>query len=610
MEFVCNGVPFEFCVKATVVEKHNKKVYIGYFENSAPEGVEPGKQNRYCLKRLSVTSFDGATVFDTKASQSREYLELLEFEGEHIRQLLCVDDTAREFIGAVKSSSIEPGREYVCSTIEPVYGKAEPSLFTAAGKIELLLQMIEGIEEMKSRKNTSLLPDLGIIAHRDLKYQNVMLQWSGTQFIAKLIDFASLKLDSKALSTATGLYPLSPSNTAPENLLDYESVGESSDVFSLGMLLAEAFCVCKRKDTKKSTKGQQNPLAIWLATNGVLGNKNPVEAYTEQFERIKSSSLAFGDPATVSSWLELDLAGEYTFEFPYPEEKLRRLFFDATRFAPEDRISLAALKAGLSEIHRLLLEKERAKKIDVYMVDCHGLAGKKAEKSADYYKKALALFSERQESAFPLIMLCKDSEKQSIDGRETRILSDFIRHDRSFYPVLPADGEGFADAFRSIFDFCEKLPESDGQGYNGLGSCILKLLTLLDSDTVARDRLSGNVYVFTESIPDGRGYTVCDGYDVSEDCDRAALLKAIKDDLRVFAFAEKARCADPFGDGSVKAYTLQSDRIPEIKEKEKPAPIPENTPYSFGGSFIRGDGALFIRNSRKAPVCVARPEDK
>lgn len=81
------------------------------------------------------------------------------------------------------------------------------------------------------------------IVHRDLKPGNVLITFDQGRFVAKIIDFGVAKLMDEPMAkeeceriVGTAAY------ISPEEVIDPRTVGASSDIYSLGVMLYEAAC--------------------------------------------------------------------------------------------------------------------------------------------------------------------------------------------------------------------------------------------------------------------------------------------------------------------------------------------------------------------------------
>ena len=132
-------------------------------------------------------------------------------------------------------------------------------------------QVICGIEQLMSDKT---LNSHKIVAHRDLKFENIMqedLADGSKRF--RIIDFPTVKLSAKNdghMVDYTHLGFFSYSNTAPEDVVEDYEVSEKTDVFALGMMLAELFGIWEYTLSR-------NPLSLLFKCVRTVDVSNSVE---------------------------------------------------------------------------------------------------------------------------------------------------------------------------------------------------------------------------------------------------------------------------------------------------------------------------------------------
>ena len=101
-----------------------------------------------------------------------------------------------------------------------------------------------------------------LIIHRDLKPSNVLVKTDGS---VRLLDFGISKhvenLDGVNERTRAGLRLMTPAYAAPEQLRG-DSVGFSTDIYSLGVILYELLTGCLPYDLSDRTPGEAERLIM------------------------------------------------------------------------------------------------------------------------------------------------------------------------------------------------------------------------------------------------------------------------------------------------------------------------------------------------------------
>ena len=383
--FMHRGISYPISVSMLAGKGGEKKIFTAIFQETAPAGLEPGK--KYCMKVITITR---EMLHRKSVAQLREYYDLIHFEGDHLRRVLCMDDAAMLVVKDLAEKGIPTYREIPsdrdpaimeplrCAIIEP-YCTSPAAAFVHAGdltvyeRLELLRQYALGCRELyRCHVNGH-----SVIAHRDLKPENAVLEQQGDRFRIRLIDFSSIRLDSRRAGdhtpdfvvdpvAVTKLFPMSPQNTAPEHILSDRkefAFSEKTDVYALGMMLASLFSSVMRKSGDQAPQGK-NPCHVWFScVERTSGNLDLQEALRQHF--LMAKQLDAGETSTQHSWLEqsldqMDLRICWSREEPAVLASIRDLFFRSTRILPESRCSLDTF---LKILENLMEDQKAAGKV-------------------------------------------------------------------------------------------------------------------------------------------------------------------------------------------------------------------------------------------------------
>ena len=248
-------------------------------------------------------------------------------------------------------------------SVEPWYESTLPILtrcneLTDYERLEVVRQFAQGVCAL----HQNCICGDQIIAHRDLKLSNGVIEKGENSFKIRLIDMASVRLQAEPSPTGTiaadgntaTVTPMSTDNTGPE-LVNARGckVCRTTDVYALGMMLASFFFM--HGITHK------NPNSLWLQNNG--WSTNDFSSIRAAFEKAMALDADRYDPA-VGSWLEQSLhsvsalrKGGLCWDPEVEEDTpalllgIRNLFHRATRLDPAKRISPEEF---LEEINRLI----------------------------------------------------------------------------------------------------------------------------------------------------------------------------------------------------------------------------------------------------------------
>ncbi len=358
-QFVYNRIPYVFTLKKRLNPSgRDKKIYFGCFErqfnsdyDSLPNGLVFDQD--YCVKTVDLSFPLQEHLFP----QERHFWDFFPFEGDNLREVLALNDDAQKLVKALTETTHD---EFIarsndlntlhCAVIEPIYSQFDIDDFkTPIEKIDCMIQIVSGLKQLFSH---TVLKNHNIVAHRDVKFANVVVQNlpDGTKRL-RLIDFPSVKTQSKenpSRSNLTQIGFFSYSNTAPEDVMRRFSVSEKTDVFALGTMLAEIF---KFWDFD----GIQNPLTLLFECNKGTQITDPAKCRTFYSDL----NVIYGfENKNVSGWLEKALDSYNKNAFWGEIERIcpgvRTLFRWATPIDPKNRITLNNFEKELRSIRHNL----------------------------------------------------------------------------------------------------------------------------------------------------------------------------------------------------------------------------------------------------------------
>lgn len=577
--FQHNGQRYSFHFTKCVSGNY-KYVLIGSFVGSAPPGLHTDAQ--YCLKVFDPIS-DPASI---SYSQEREAYDLLDFQGEHLRTVLCRSDAANTVLEKLRSKQ----RWYTpisdCMTVEPCYASLSDyfshcSRYPVLTRLDIVLQFALGSRELSKIS----ICDRYFVAHRDLKWQNGGIDTGVSGLRVRLLDFATSHLENSKLTAfrtrsaraGTLSAGISPENTSPESILG-TSVNERTDVYALGMLLASLFITVEKR--------YQNPNQLWLSNAGWNDSNylkyigSAIDHCQKRYDSDSEDSL---------TWIEKSLKQDYNITTHWeslPDAilwKIRKLFYSATRIEADRRCSRDAFIRALGEII------EEAK-----LADPKASAAKEPQASSDPLptKQPVCVFLfNRANSA---------QYKASYQAAAKKALQELTEGDIPAQHVLCVS---YGSLEHGTFNQ-EVLPLSEVPINAGrLETCIEQLTQAENSTTDhmlyglykayqllqplrSRFYFDGQVFLFTPQVPDDR---VIEPF--LKQVDRPALLRTIEENLdceniSIHAFT----VIEPDEDSWCTEYTLlHGDPKPEPKQEAAPTPSEETLTFQTdkNASYIK-----------------------
>ena len=360
ISYTRNGKEYIFTTQNELTsENAYKHIYLGYFSpeknTSLPDGLEFNKE--YCLKKAIVT----IPLRNSEIPQARHFWDFFPFAGKNLREILSISDDAIRLADLINNglNPLENNKTidyFRCAVIEPRYEPFRLSDFpTPLEKIDCMLQIIFGLKQLTENR---VLRKLKIVAHRDLKFSNVVVEkmTDGSRRI-RIIDFPSIKAipcndtaegEAKDVNR-TQLGAFSRSNTAPEDVLRKYEISKKTDVFALGTMLAEIFQVW-------DYNGITNPLTLLFTLHNIdTSDAQECGKFFETFDRVYPHQTI-----NHKNWLEMALSGhnkDASWNNCCPG--IRTLFRAATVINPDKRITLDSFERGLKKIYSNLIRSKQ-----------------------------------------------------------------------------------------------------------------------------------------------------------------------------------------------------------------------------------------------------------
>ncbi len=454
VEFKSKGT-YYFTVTKDLTVNHRtikKRVLVGQFcstgehkNESAPKGVS--LDTTYCMKSARVT----LDMLTSEHPQNREYLDFLDYKGEHIRSILAMNRDAQKLCELIDNpEGIKANAQTIldCSIIEPLYEPFDATIFdTNDKKLLCMLQIVDGLYDLTSSRFSAIK---SIIAHRDLKFSNLVIDRSEGEPKIKLIDFSTIKTDfihSDYNKISKGA--LSPGNTAPEDVMPQYPVSEKNDVFALGIMLSEIFGIWCEEENR-------NPLSMLFDNAGV--DLSDTEAVAEFYSELIEVSGYGKSPC----WLEkalstgADCQADWSVEFILPG--IKQLFEGATRLVPNDRISLKEFEAGLiALLESSKKEEEIPESFSVFFISTDSIS----EKRDSYIHSACKVMKEKRVS--PIIIeyssragIVINAKDISLSLKDSQYIRDTLSLKHCLRSIAPTPS-GYSELVGALYAVYEKL---------------------------------------------------------------------------------------------------------------------------------------------------------
>ena len=476
-----NGEEYTFDgIQLTRDDSKSKNVWHGRFDGKAPCGLPLDKT--YCVVEILVNGLI------SEYPQRREYYDVVQFRGNHLRQILARNENARKVEEELSKGALQ-NRSRICYIVEPAYESTDEWFrecwqHPVADRLDLISQYAEGCLELRSPENR--LDGRTVDAHRDLKTGNGLIEMIDGKLRIRLIDFASVHLEKEMDDWAVyDVYDdsdtyggfLSPSNTAPEDFHNTQwDVGGTTDVYALGMMMASMFM---HEDGKYF-----NPNSKWIGDNP--GSEAALKQLDKKFSKqLESYERSYDQAEKTEAWIEKVLRGNnvaFSWEDMPDQEVLadiRKLFVRATRIDPQKRISLENFIQEIREIQKKASESRKRFPVSVYLFE-----------QTDFDKYAYAY-----EQAATEIFRKEDPASKALCVRYHRLITKHSQpKDAIACQQIPCRNE------QDLHSFIKQTSKA-----NGRGADVTALALYLAGCELAKQcenyEFTGNVYLFCPELP-------------------------------------------------------------------------------------------------------------
>ena len=540
------------------ISRGDKTIRRGWFEGETPSSAI--RPHQRCV--LITIHLSGNRDYNS-IPQMRLHNDFLNYPNKpHLRKILSWDANAKTVRDRVSHDSypLEDESSLTCHMIQPEYQDSKKAMLdsTAYERLELLLQTIAGIQELQSyylekNKENGCKEN---IAHRDIKLPNILIERGKERFTAVLIDFASLRVRQLDKTFTAMLYPMSHVNTAPEgvdvSVRKRYDVTEKSDVFALGGLIGELFGNC-------------NPLGYWTTMQedkaGDVAHR--VEDVGKIFAKAYQSLFPLEEQRTPGdSWLESELGDKFFWRVPdgMPSDakrRLQRIFFQATRISPSDRLSLDELRQELYDFQRDCEQRRNLDNPFLYDKDAS------PETDSRYILEDDEEEDEDDDAERQYVCLLDMSDMERARDYVRALRDDFPQNAPyaayMYFPFVPGERSLAMGTFDNRDALCAQIEDAIQRGMtpysrspvSPIGDSLIRALVaavrrLTDGKTTQSGRTSASLAIFTPQLPEDEQCVPCDGISTKAE--------AIK------RFQRRCQRAEAF---------VYSDRKPSLEEAEK-----------------------------------------
>lgn len=271
----------------------------------------------------------------------RDYNELFHFRGDHLRELVAVDDDGWNYVTTAKITSPDNWcmlleQEMDCNLRDWLQRYRRKS--SIRDRLDLFYQICCGEQELLyGQAERTGLPKVN--AHLDIKAENALMQRTPTGWQIRLSDFATILIEgSYTLKTTISSVILSINSTPPEIVDGLNTLTVASDLYALGTLLIQLF-------------SNENPIQAWIRCKSA----ECLNTKADRRETLRNAFLELSQiRPTGSAWLFEPLRdSEWCWDVDTPNS-IRRIAEQLVEYDPERRTKFFSIPTLLGTLESIL----------------------------------------------------------------------------------------------------------------------------------------------------------------------------------------------------------------------------------------------------------------